>query len=1043
MRDKNRIFAAFLASAILAASYGSGLAAPPAIDELTRSWRTDADLAAVDFVDPLRGWAVGDRGAIWHTNDAGAHWHPQESGVACRLVSVCFLDAANGWIAGGYYDSYVHRSRAVVLRTTDGGASWQIEPTPLLPALRRLEMTSPTEGWAVGDASTLYPAGLFFTRDSGRTWNPPTGRAAACKNWRTADFASSGVGAAADVEGSVHPIDGGVAAETPQAAWAPRAVRGIELENDGAGWLVGDGGLVLTTDDGGATWGHPGGVDLSAGAASQCDWRSAARSGSHAWIVGSPGSIILHTTDAGRTWETLRTGQSLPLADVEFVDPSHGFAVGAMGTILATTDGGATWKRQSSTGRRAALWACFADARVVPAELIVSAAADEGCLTAVTLMGRRDDDYDPHRRPTYSDRAADALSRFGASTVEQAWSFPLPSELLQLPSAELLSRWGDGDEELAAARAQSYLVRQVRMLRPDVVLTHAPAPRGDAATDHLLHQLVMQAVEAAADPARFPEQIEMLGLQPHRVQKVFGHDPRQMSGTVALKSTEIISRLASTPADYAEAGRALLNEGRTAAPAVSAARLFVNRTPHQSAERQLFAGLTLPQGGDARRNAPALDGAMMLRLRKAAERQRNLQAVVMQKSGRADTALVGQVRDFIVGLDERQAGRAVFQLAETFRTTGRWEAARETYEYLLSTLPDHADSEAALHRMVHYLASGEADLRLRRALVETTAADVPTAASGGVAETLAQASEDPAQQFPDAAAAASALVGYTGDDDRRRRCLAVGAYFERRDPAGSSEPTVRFPLRSARRRLGLDTGTEALRDDAASAYVGDDAWRDAAAGEQALATRSVVTTRRTHRSQAATERPTLDGKLDDAAWTTATPLEVAPPAEAAAARLGSPRPGSTVVLVTHDAEYLYLAAVCRRVAGEPVPPPTGPRRRDADLSVHDRIDVCLDVDRDAATFYQLTFDHRGWTRETCWGDESWNPSWFVASGGDDDHWIVEAAVPWNELAVAPPKTGDVWSLGVRRVAPSAGVRNWTDPASAALRPETFGYLTFE
>ena len=512
MRDKYLLFAALLASSITVAAYESVQAGPPPIDELARSWRGDSDLSAVDFVDPLCGWAVGDRGAVWHTLDGGAHWNAQESGVGCRLHSVCFLDSANGWIAGGYYDSYVHRSRGVVLRTTDGGVTWQIETTPMLPALRRLKMTSPVEGWAVGDASTLFPSGLFFTRDGGKTWNPATGKTSTHKNWRTADFASPHAGAAADVEGCIYPIDGRFAAETPQAEWAPRTVHGIELGPDGMGWLVGDGGLVLATDDGGATWGPPHGVDLSADAGSQCDWRAATRSGPHAWIVGAPGSIVLHTPDGGRTWESLRTGQSLPLADVEFVDPSHGFAVGAMGTILATSDGGTTWKRQSFADRRAALWACFADARAVPAELIVSAAADEGYVTAVTLVGRRDEDYEPRRRATYADRAADGLSRFGASTVEQAWSFPLPSELLQLPSAELLARWGDGDESLAAARAQAYLVRQLRTFRPDVVLTHAPAPRGDAPTDHLLHQLVMQAVEGAADPARFPEQIELLGL---------------------------------------------------------------------------------------------------------------------------------------------------------------------------------------------------------------------------------------------------------------------------------------------------------------------------------------------------------------------------------------------------------------------------------------------------------------------------------------------------------------------------------------------------
>ena len=63
--------------------------------------RNDAWLHDVCFVDPRRGWAVGDRGAVWQTDDGGRNWRQQESGVGCPLRSVCFLDAETGWAAGG------------------------------------------------------------------------------------------------------------------------------------------------------------------------------------------------------------------------------------------------------------------------------------------------------------------------------------------------------------------------------------------------------------------------------------------------------------------------------------------------------------------------------------------------------------------------------------------------------------------------------------------------------------------------------------------------------------------------------------------------------------------------------------------------------------------------------------------------------------------------------------------------------------------------------------------------------------------------------
>ena len=39
---------------------------------LTRAFRNDAALHEITFAGPSTGWAVGDRGVIWHTDDGGA-----------------------------------------------------------------------------------------------------------------------------------------------------------------------------------------------------------------------------------------------------------------------------------------------------------------------------------------------------------------------------------------------------------------------------------------------------------------------------------------------------------------------------------------------------------------------------------------------------------------------------------------------------------------------------------------------------------------------------------------------------------------------------------------------------------------------------------------------------------------------------------------------------------------------------------------------------------------------------------------------------------
>ena len=66
------------------------------------------------------------------------------------------------------------------------------------------------------------------------------------------------------------------------------------------------------------------------------------------WIVGY-GGVVLHSDDGGASWRTQvspsDSTESQPLFSVRFVDEMRGVAVGAYGTMMITRDGGATWTR--------------------------------------------------------------------------------------------------------------------------------------------------------------------------------------------------------------------------------------------------------------------------------------------------------------------------------------------------------------------------------------------------------------------------------------------------------------------------------------------------------------------------------------------------------------------------------------------------------------------------------------------------------------------------------------------------------------------------
>ena len=72
----------------------------------------------------------------------------------------------------------------------------------------------------------------------------------------------------------------------------------------------------------------------------------------HGWAVGQDGTIIA-TSDGGATWRSHDSGFELTIRGIDFIDTQTGWAVGHLGLILHTTDGGQTWVQ---VGHEVALW---------------------------------------------------------------------------------------------------------------------------------------------------------------------------------------------------------------------------------------------------------------------------------------------------------------------------------------------------------------------------------------------------------------------------------------------------------------------------------------------------------------------------------------------------------------------------------------------------------------------------------------------------------------------------------------------------------------
>ena len=62
--------------------------------------------------------------------------------------------------------------------------------------------------------------------------------------------------------------------------------------------------------------------------------------------VGNPRRRLLLSRDGGRTWSQPDTPTAETLYAISFADDKNGFVVGANGSLLRSTDGGATWAKQ-------------------------------------------------------------------------------------------------------------------------------------------------------------------------------------------------------------------------------------------------------------------------------------------------------------------------------------------------------------------------------------------------------------------------------------------------------------------------------------------------------------------------------------------------------------------------------------------------------------------------------------------------------------------------------------------------------------------------
>jgi hypothetical protein len=889
------------------------------------------------------------------------------------------------------------------------------------------------QGVACGIPSAMFPSAVYRTRDGGAHWTPWPGSSS---GWADGLVDARGEGLLIDRSGQLVRAEPG--ALTPLGKLKQESRLPLRLSDNGQGlwFLCGNQGLVRLSIDRGRSWRLPGDLP-SGGVLSEFDWQAVEAIGSDAWIVGVPGSRVLTTHDGGRSWQLQETGHTLPLYALEFVDAQHGWAAGALGTVLVTSDGGRSWSHQRGERHRLAAMGVFGQTEQVSWELVAQLAAGEGYWTRVEVLADGAPPPAASSQTPIATRLHEATVGLGGAGANLIQSLPAPDARWKMPAGLLRRQWDHVAGSDSAHQLTEYLVRQIRTWRPDLVVVAEPA-HADDGLNQLTRQLVLQATEEAADAGQFGTQ-QQAGLTPWRVARVTTLSTDASENGYTVHGHQLVLSLGQSLTHLADGARAKLVTEYRRGPGQLTLRTLAGDNP---ARRGLFASAD-DSASITRRSQDSLADDVRQRSQQV-QRLRNL-VVLLRGATPDDDTIWQQALHLAAELPADDRAELFWVMASENLNSGNAAMAFQ----LLNLLHRETSSrpqplrEAARVRLFWYLASAEAGLQWP--LPPHAQFSQVAQANGLVAEPGEVRTVNLLALLPNEAGGRNALprdaraapIASDPNAGRSRQEMAerLMAMIQAEQPDLYFEPMLRFPLAAQQRRQGQ---AELAGKFWQSQLVGrtDPAWRTWAASELALLEGDRLLARPVWSCPRLSQPPRLDGLLDDTVWQSAPEVSLQSNATGALSR------SATRVRLGYDAEFLYLAVSADKVPALSYVARDRTRRRD-ELADGDRIEIYLDVDRDAVTHWALAIDYQGGASDRLNDDPSWNPQWFVAGKDDDSGWSAEAAIPLNSLSQPPATSGTSWCLGVQRIMPGYDWETWFQPAPVESRPAEFGLLRFE
>ncbi|MBS1516376.1 MAG: T9SS type A sorting domain-containing protein [Bacteroidetes bacterium] len=283
------------------------------------------DLNSVKFINQFTGWSSGGNGTLIKSTDGGISWLPLASGTTSFITSVNFYNPSTGWFT----------STGGVKKSTDGGSSWV--------SLAGAGSSTYNSIYCLTDQICFISAldgRLLRTTDGGTSWQVVVTSPAELSRFC---FVNNLTGWASGINYIYRTTNGGT-------NWTqtilPGQNRDVNFINENTGWVPNFPNVNKTTD-GGISWATYN-VTSNSGESFYGIKFVNLLTGYCIGVSFTSGKIY-KTTNGGVNWAAETIPSVAGIYNLQFLNELTGWAVGSRGNTFRTTTGGAVFISQTSS----------------------------------------------------------------------------------------------------------------------------------------------------------------------------------------------------------------------------------------------------------------------------------------------------------------------------------------------------------------------------------------------------------------------------------------------------------------------------------------------------------------------------------------------------------------------------------------------------------------------------------------------------------------------------------------------------------------------